>query len=395
MLRNTAFTAFLALFLADFTVRSAYMAGKSPVLPVFAEELGANEIVLGAIVSISTLTGVLFKPFFGFLSDRHGQWVWLMIGTVLFSSAPVLYLGVSTTQELISLRLAHGLATAIYGPVTLAFVADLGDRPRAEWFGWFGLARTGGYVVGPLIGGALLSVLPAAAVFASTSLIAVLALAPVVALRSRSLPTRDKATSQHGLSDLPQLILRNRPLLMFGVVEMSSRIGIYAVKTFLPLLILAQGGTPLEAGLFLSMQELAVAITRPIAGRVADRLQAADHVAIAGLFCMAAALATIPTAASAGMLVPAAILIGIGNGAFHPAALALIASASSDDARGVCFGIVGALRNVGKLLGPIIGGVLLYVVSPEIAFMSLALLTLIAVIPIALRRSASGRQQLI
>ena len=62
----------LNLAAADFIVRTAYQMGKTPLLPLFAAGLGANATFLGFIVSASTLTGMLFKPLFGMLSDRWG-----------------------------------------------------------------------------------------------------------------------------------------------------------------------------------------------------------------------------------------------------------------------------------------------------------------------------------
>ncbi len=323
------FPAFGAVFLADLAVRTAYMAGKSPVLPVFAGDLGANEILLGAIVAISTVTGLGTKPLFGVLSDRFGQWLWLFLGTALFTFTPLLYLCATAPEDLIGLRLFHGLATAIYGPVTLAFVAGIGERPRAEWFGWFTLSRTAGYILGPLIGGALLNVLPAALVMAATSLIAVLAFLPILALRNCPHGLRKSKGTYYRLKHLPQVVLRNRPLMVFGCVEMTSRIGIYAVKTFLPLMILAQGGTPLQAGIFLSVQETAVALTRPIAGHIADKWIRAEHCAVIGLGITAAALGFLTHAPDQRGLLFLAAFIGIGNGAYHPAALLLIAKSTT------------------------------------------------------------------
>eukprot|EP00903_Cladosiphon_okamuranus_P001709 g1707.t1 len=325
---------------ADIVPRAVRFHSKSPVLPVFADQLGANEILLGAIVAISTTTGLIFKPLFGLLSDRQGQWIWLLIGTVLFAVTPLLYLGANTTGELVALRLFHGLATAIYGPVTLAFIGSLGDRGQAERFGWFGLSRTGSYILGPLIGGALLNFVSAPQVYALTSLIAVLAFFPVLSLRSQA-TSRQAGPHSPGLqlSEIPGFLLRNHPLIAFGLVEMSSRVGVYAVKTFMPLMILSQGGSPLEAGAFLSIQEFFVAVTRPVAGRFADRFDAAAATAVAGLICVSAALATISGSASTEMLIAAAAAIGVGQGAYQPAALSMIAQETKAEARGFAFGV--------------------------------------------------------
>ncbi len=70
---------FAKITAADAIVRSAYQMGKTPLLPLYAASLGAGDAYLGFIVSISTLTGMLTKPFFGVLSDRWGRRSWLII----------------------------------------------------------------------------------------------------------------------------------------------------------------------------------------------------------------------------------------------------------------------------------------------------------------------------
>ena len=171
---------------ADFMVRTAYQMGKTPLLPIFAASLGANATFLGLIVSVSTLTGMLLKPIFGLLSDRWGRWIWLLVGTLLFIGIPFLYQLIHTPEELLFLRLVHGLATAIYGPVTVAWVMEHGqnsgssDDNCAERLGWFSMARNGGYLLGPTIAAALLTVIEPATVFTVIGLMSSCALLPVL-----------------------------------------------------------------------------------------------------------------------------------------------------------------------------------------------------------------------
>ena len=116
------------LFLADFIVRGFYQIGKTPLLPLFAASIGAGELIIGFIVSVSTMTGMLLKPVFGILSDRWGRKVWLLVATLVFSGMPFLYQFVTTEQELMILRLFHGISTAIFGPVSLAYVAGITQK---------------------------------------------------------------------------------------------------------------------------------------------------------------------------------------------------------------------------------------------------------------------------
>ena len=134
----------LKITVADFIVRTGYQMGKTPLLPLFAASLGAGDALLGVIVSVSTLTGMLLKPLVGVLSDRWGRRVWLLGGAGLFAGIPFLYQFIQSPESLLALRLVHGLATAIFGPVTLALVAEQATQGSAEKLGWFGMARIGG-----------------------------------------------------------------------------------------------------------------------------------------------------------------------------------------------------------------------------------------------------------
>ena len=82
-----------------------------------------------------------------------GGRLWLLIGTLIFAGVPFLYFLIETPGQLIAIRLLHGTATAIYGPVTVAYVAEHGGNRKAERLGWFGMARSGGYLVGACGGG--------------------------------------------------------------------------------------------------------------------------------------------------------------------------------------------------------------------------------------------------
>ena len=64
---------------------------------MMAAQLNANEVILALIVSISTISGMILKPFIGFLSDNLGRKLWLFVGTVIFAGVPFLY-GIIETQ---------------------------------------------------------------------------------------------------------------------------------------------------------------------------------------------------------------------------------------------------------------------------------------------------------
>ena len=107
-----------------FFARLSYALARSPVLPLFALYLGAGPEAIGFAVGISTVTGIFFKLPSGALSDVIGRKKTMMIGLLFFAFMPFTYLLVKDYTLLIAIRFLHGLATAIYGPVSMAVVAD-------------------------------------------------------------------------------------------------------------------------------------------------------------------------------------------------------------------------------------------------------------------------------
>ncbi|MEX0277503.1 MAG: MFS transporter [Ruegeria sp.] len=367
-------SSLLALFLADFIVRTSYQIGKAPVLPVFAHGLGASPLLLGAIVSVSTATGFFLKPLFGLLSDYRGRWIWLMIGTTLFTLVPALYLFVKTPSDLFALRILHGLATAVYGPVTLAYVASWRRNKAAEAFGWFGLARTLSYVLGPLIGGAALTFAAPEAIYAATCFLSALAFLPTLYVRYSDHVAKPSTWS---LTEAIRMVLTCRPLFVLAVIEGTTYIAIYAVKAFLPVMALIAGYQPIEIGTFLALQEATNAILRPPMGRLADRTRPGLPLLL-GLATLAAGLLVLSVGGpTPSIMLAVAVLIGAGQGAFGPATLSLVSIATPPQHLGLAFGSIGAIRNAGKIAGPIIAGALVSTLSYQAAFASIASIPLL------------------
>src|SRR5437899_4691852 len=149
-------TPFVTLVLASFLARFGYQMARSPVLPRFAQDLGASPELLGLIFAASTITGVVIKLPAGALSDVLGRKRMMLLGCLFFAAPPFLYPFVRSPGALLALRFLHGFATAIFSPVASAFVANLFARGRGQKLGWFASANDLGGTLGPLLGGLLL-----------------------------------------------------------------------------------------------------------------------------------------------------------------------------------------------------------------------------------------------
>ena len=376
--------------LADFLVRSAYQMGKTPLLPIFAVSLGASDSFVGLIISVSTITGMIFKPVIGFLSDIWGRRSWLLVGTAFFTFMPFVYTFVDSTQTLFTVRLVHGFATAVYGPVSLAYVAERAHDKKGELLGWFGIAKTSGYVIGPLSAGLLLLYLDPEEVFTLIGILSSAAFIPVLLLAEN----KPSAQNPRVLS-LPRKFLSairfgagSSVVWISGALEGWVYMAVYAVKAFLPIYGLAEGFNVFQVGIFFAVQELVHIVINPLGGRLGDKFGYLLTV-VAGMVVIAGAIFYIPSAKQLVTLLTTASVIGVAQALIFPSTLAMISIRFTGQGIATGMAISGSLKNAGKVAGPIISGLLITMFDYYVTLRGMGLLlassALVLVIALRLR----------
>src|SRR4051812_45451777 len=126
----------------------------------------------------------------------------------------------------------------------------------------------------------------------------------------------------------------------------------------------------------------------PLVGRIAD-VRGRVPVLVGSLLVFA--LGSLVTAAAYDLpsMVTGRTLQGVGGGGLVPATLALVADLYPPQRRGVPLGIVGAVQELGNVIGPLYGAVVLaFGTWRDIFWINLAVGLVLAVV---IRRSPSGR----
>ena len=139
-----------------------------------------------------------------------------------------------------AIRLLHGVSTAIYGPVTLAYIAKRSKNRIAEDVGWFEIARSGGYIVGPALAGWLLLTIEPANVFTIIDLLSALAFVPVLRLEEEKSSAYDdiapteREPLRHYVSEALQTGGQVPAVWLSGGLKAVSFVALYTNKAFLP-----------------------------------------------------------------------------------------------------------------------------------------------------------------
>jgi MFS family permease len=151
------FSPFVALCAVGFLGRLSYEMMRTPLTPLFAKHLGAPEQLIGLIVAAVTITGIFVKLPAGALSDLFGFRRLMMTGAWVKATGPFLYLLALSWPALLAIRFYHGLATAIYAPPASALVAKAYPEERGYRLGIYNGSENAGVVLGPVLGGAVLT----------------------------------------------------------------------------------------------------------------------------------------------------------------------------------------------------------------------------------------------
>lgn len=348
---------------------------KNPSLPLLVTHLGGDQMAVGMVAGVSAFAGILFSLPAGVLSDRFGHRRMMQVSGIVFATAPFLYLIVSNIWQIAAIRFYHGLATAVFGPVAMAYVAELHQDSRGEKMGWFSTATLLGRFSAPAVGGVILAVSASESSLGYTALYLVCGGAGLIVLAAMTvLPAQDvfqPPTNKNrrellkGLSEL----FANRLLMATCIVEAAILFAYGIYETFLPIHGLNAGLSTWEIGICISSQIITIAVSKPVLGKLSDRYGRPLQIII-GAILTGFTMAVLAFSFSFPALIAVSILLGLTISIVTSASAAFIADLSNKNNHGSAMGILGTVMDIGHTTGPIVGGILAVSLDLKISFLS-------------------------
>ncbi|MBI5075822.1 MAG: MFS transporter [Nitrospirae bacterium] len=375
-------TPFFILCITGFLAIFSSTISKSPVLPLFATHLGAGPSGVGMVAAVSAFTGIIASIPAGMLSDRWGRKRMLVISSVVFGTAPFLYLFVTTIWQLAIVRFYHGFATALFIPVSMALISDMFSNKRGERLGWFSTSTLLGRFGAPIAGGTLLGVFAGDpdVSFRAVYLVCGAAGALTLLLSFRIPATHEKSRTQQSWTETLlafRSVVSHRAILITALVEAAILFAYGTFETFIPLYAREHGISTYEIGIFLSSQVITLAITKPVMGRFSDRHGRRPQI-IAGALLGALSIAAFSLASSFLPMLAFSILFGLSLSVVTSATSAYIADLSRKETHGSAMGLLGSVMDIGHTTGPLAAGIVASSFGYRISFVSASVVLILA-----------------
>jgi DHA1 family multidrug resistance protein-like MFS transporter len=359
--RRRAFFGQLPVYLSVFFF-SAGSSALSVVMPVYlSREAKLGPAVIGGIVGAFAIASLAARLPAGLSYSVRRGGAFLMAGGTLSAIAFIVTPFTTSAVALGALSALNGIGWSVATTAQLALL--VARRPAevstAEAMGWFSGATALGNVAAGVMGGGiadLIGLRPAFYVLAVTPLLAAALMARV-------------ATAPHpgeeSAMPLPRIALRRSitglPLAVWaGVLVMFFINGLNAVtNTFHPLIALAAGLSLTQIGALSSIRSWASSSSRFGSGPIFSRF---DPAALTLPLVVAGCLATsaIPSVIDSFLLqIPLFVIAGLSRGLLRVSGSADAFEGAGEDERshGVTAALLYGGLDLGKIAGPVIGGV--------------------------------------
>jgi MFS family permease len=325
-------------------------------LPSYAREVGAGLAVIGVLIAIYDFAEIVAKPLFGSLADHVGMKRTMLAGIVAFVLASLLYPFVDP-RLLVVVRFLQGVGAAALSAVSLALVGVYFAENRGRAFGIYNAIKGSGYVISPVIGGAIVLQRNFAAIFYATAAIGVLAFLISLALPSPDSAEKPKLEDDDDFSLRSlALVFRQPELLKWYLVIVVNMFFVSILFGFLPVYISSLDYTPLESGVVISIVALAYLLVQPLAGWIADKVDTVTTIKV-GLVLSALSVIAAPFT-QGNSLIALSIVAGIGVGTVWTNSDLLVSRLAKEGRLGATMGVAGSFKEFGDMVGPLLIGLL-------------------------------------
>ncbi len=357
-----------------------------PILPRYSEtHFGANEIQIGLLIASFSFFQFLSSPILGKLSDRIGRKPVITFSLVLSSISYVIFAFAPNYWIALFSRCIGGIGGGSISAAQ-AYIADVTEKSeRTKGMGLIGTAFGLGFVFGPFIGG-MLSTFGYIVPNLSAAGFSFIALILTRIFLTESL--KNKTQFSLKLKDLTFSFETTRFNKAFSNVYVGKFLLIFFLITFS--IANTYGVIPIFAYRYLHFTDREIGYIYAVIGIIGVIFQGyligiltrqfgEKIILLAGMTLMSVGLLFIPLTVKLYLMMWFfVILISIGLALINPTILSLISKLTSPFEQGEVLGVNQSMGSLGRVIGPLWGGVAFNTFGYGYPFWTAGIFTLIA-----------------
>ena len=345
-----------------------------PILPVLATNLGASEFMYGLLVAVYSFMQFLMAPLWGRFSDRIGRRPVFLIGTLVTSTAFLLFGFVNSLLMLFVIRAMQGFSTAATLTVANAYIADVTPhKERGKQFGRLMSAFGLGFATGPGVGGLIAAnvTIPGLYIQSAPAIAAaglsMINFIGIYFLMPESLPKENRVISKEksnlfSITEIGKLkqyqgaffLVALFALISFGFSNQIASFALYALHTDPTVDIQKLGYFYMLAGFVIFLTPLL------IVERLIKRYNEILTIKI-GVLLVFFGFILIPLATEFLWMLLASLPLTIGIAFLNPSINALLSSKIPNHKQGEIMGINQSGASLMRVFGPVIAGSLMVI----------------------------------
>lgn len=354
------------LYLSTFLLRTAFGALLLLIAAYVPYDTDYEALLNVAIIAVPyPFAEMVTANYFGILSDRTGRKPIIVAGTTLAAVIVTLYTLSNNVWYLAFMHGIHGIGAAATVAPAIAMIADhahVNDRGRQ--MGWFDYSTFLGYIIGAVVGGFLIDLTGAKIGFV---IIAVVLACSAIMLYRLVKQEKVGARAEHfgGFAELKR-VFRVREIRLMFPIWLIIAILLGLAITYLPRIMLSEDVSGIAIGLMFGAAGIALGLLQPFWGKVSDIVGRIPVMAY-GVFSIFGIVVMLLFFADYAFektddgiefkllgMIPLGIL-GLGAGAFVPAALAMMADSSDAECYGATMGLYSFALGFGAFIAEGLG----------------------------------------
>ncbi|MBN2616127.1 MAG: MFS transporter [Bacteroidales bacterium] len=368
---------FFVLALSAFAVMLG-MGIIAPLMPLYAENLGASGIWLGIIFASYSVSRLLFVPIIGKMSDSKGRKNIIAIGLFLYSLFSLAYVFAYNEFTLSLARFLQGFASAMTLPIIMAVIGDISPKGKeGRYMGYFNVSRFFGMGLGPMLGGGLNDVYGInSGFYVLSGLTALTFVFVLLFLKEEPSPIqKQKQVVKQSYKKIWSIKIM-RGLLIFRFV---SAMGRGSILSFLAIYAFSFGITAFQVGVILMANIVFLSFLQIPFGKMADKVSKMKMIMIGGAVTIVSLL-FMPSTGNFYWLLLLNILWGTGRAMSIPATSAINTIEGRKFGMGSAMGLFMSALYAGMIIAPLISGVLMETIGIKYVFYFSGLATFAGVV---------------